>query len=160
MVANIEKNLDMLFGIVKDPERFLVETYYKSNVPKGFRIEFYVAKRYNSICDNLKQFSELYLKLDDCENRKCKTIGLFPIKKIKAIIGNVSKAKHQKKTFCPFCEKLVIPRRIHKLDYGDVVLALFTGGFWLIFIIVIYIFLRRCPICNYSLRGMKPSNKR
>ena len=158
MVTYIEKNLDMLLGIVKDPERYLVETYYKSNVPKGFRIEFYVAKKYNSICYSIKQFGELYLKLDDCESRNLNS--LFPIKKIKDFIGNTTKTKHQKKTFCPYCEKLVVPKRIHKLDYGDVVLALFTGGFWLIFIAVIYIFLRRCPICNYSLRGMKHSKEK
>ena len=82
-------------------------------------------------------------------------MGMIAVKKIKEAVPRNSFAKHPKKTFCPYCEKLVIPKRLHKLDLGDIVLSLFTAGLWVIFLLVIYLFIRRCPVCNYNLRGFK-----
>ncbi len=139
-VDNIGKRLNVASGIFKDPEQFLINKYYNLKPPKGFRIELLTARKYNLICDKLKQFNLAHFKTTDIriENEK------------------FSFAKHPKKTFCPYCEKLVIPKRLHKLDPGDIVLVLFTAGLWLVFLLVMYLFIRRCPVCNYNLRGFKP----
>jgi uncharacterized paraquat-inducible protein A len=130
-VDNIEKRLNVPKEIFKDPEQFLLNKYYNQKPPGGFRIELLAARKYNLICDKLKQ---------------CKPAHFF--------------AKHSQKTFCPYCEKTVIPRRLHKLDSGDIVLLLLTAGLWLVFLLVMYLFIRRCPVCNYNLRGFKSLSKK
>ena len=142
-VDNIGKGLNVAREIFKDPEQFLINKYYNSKPPKGFRLELLTAKKYNLICDKLEQFKPAHFK----------TTG------IQIDNGIFSFAKHPKKTFCPYCEKPVIPKRLHKLDPGDIVLLLFTAGLWGIFILVMYLFIRRCPVCNYNLRGFKPLQK-
>ncbi|MGR3317238.1 MAG: hypothetical protein ACUZ8O_01990 [Candidatus Anammoxibacter sp.] len=154
-------NLEMILGIVKNPEQFLLERDYRSYSPppKGFRLELFVAKQFTSISNNLKQYSDIYLKRRDCDIGKGNLMDLFSLKSRKAADGNPQTKRCKPKTFCQYCEKLVIPKRLHKLDYGDILLSLFTGGFWIIFIFVIYMFLRKCPFCNNSLRGIKPQKR-
>jgi len=130
-VDNIKKRLNVIREIFKDPEQFLTNKYYNLKHPKGFRIELLTARKYNLICDKLKQFNLAHFF-----------------------------AKHPQKTFCPYCEKLVIPKRLHKLDPGDIVLLLLTAGLWAIFLLVMYLFIRRCPVCNYNLRGFKSLSKK
>ncbi len=130
-VGNIGKSLNIAREIFKNPEQFLINKYYNSKPPKGFRIELLTARKYNLICDRFKQF---------------KPAHFF--------------SKHPEKTFCPYCEKSVIPKRLHKLDPGDIVLLLFTAGLWGIFLLVMYLFIRRCPVCNYNLRGFKPLSEK
>ncbi len=127
---NIEKKLNVPREIFKDPEQFLLNKYYNQKPPRGFRIELLTARKYNLICDRIEQFRPAHFF-----------------------------AKQPKKTFCPYCEKLVIPKRLHKLDPGDIVLVLFTAGLWLVFLLVMYLFIRKCPVCNYNLRGFKPLSK-
>ena len=143
-VDNIEKRLNLAREIFKDPEQFFTNKYYNLKPPKGFRIELLAARKYNLICDKLKQFKLVHFKTTNIwiEN------GIFLF------------AQHPRKTFCPYCEKIVIPKRLHKLDPGDIVLVLFTAGFWLIFLLVMYLFIRRCPVCNYNLRGFKSLSKK
>ena len=132
-VDNIGKRLNIASEIFRDPEQFLINKYYNLKPPNGFRIELLTARKYKLVCDKLKKLRE-------------------------TVPGN-SFTKHPKKTFCPYCEKLVIPKRLHKLDPGDIVLSLFTAGLWLIFLLVMYLFIRRCPVCNYNLRGFKSLQK-
>jgi hypothetical protein len=131
LVDNIEKRLNVPREIFKDPEQFLLNKYYNQKPPRGFRIELLAARKYNLICNKLKQFKPAH-----------------------------SFAKHSQKTFCPYCEKTVIPKRLHKLDPGDIVLLLLTAGLWLVFLLVMYLFIRRCPVCNYNLRGFKSLSKK
>ncbi|MGR3219590.1 MAG: hypothetical protein ACUZ8H_07215 [Candidatus Anammoxibacter sp.] len=151
VITNFGKNIERVLGIVVNSEQFLLDRYSKlySLPPKGFRIELYAAKRFTSICYNLKQYSDIY-------HSRGKIADVFSLKKRETTNGNSQMKRCKVKIFCQYCEKSVEPKRLHTLDYGDIVLALFTGGFWVIFIIVIYIFLRKCPVCNNSLRGMKP----
>jgi uncharacterized protein with PIN domain len=85
--------------------------------------------------------------------------SITPVKKIREAVSGYSLIRHPKKTFCPYCEKLVIPKRLHKLDFGDFVLFLFTAGLWAILLFAMSLFIRRCPVCNYSLRGFKSLSK-
>jgi hypothetical protein len=156
---NIEKNLERVIAIVKDPEYFLISKYYGLEAPKGFRVELFAAKKFKLICGNLKQFSLTYLKTKDYRVGSEKTTSITPVKKLKEVISSHSLARRPKKLFCPYCEKLVIPKRLHKLDFGDFVLFLFTAGLWAIFLFTMYCFVRRCPACNYNLRGFKPLSK-
>lgn len=130
-VDNIVKRSKIAREIFNDPEQFLINKYYNSKPPSGFRIELFTARRYNLIYDRIELFRPAHFF-----------------------------AKHPKKTFCPYCEKLVIPKRLHKLDSGDIVLVLFTAGLWLVFLLVMYLFIRRCPACNYNLRGFKSLSKK
>ena len=132
-VDNIGKRQNLTREIFKDPEQFLTNKYYDLKPPKGFRIELLTARKYNLICDKLK--------------------------KLRKTAPGKSFTKHPKKTFCPYCEKPVIPKRLHKLDPGDIVLLLLTAGLWGIFLLAMYLFIRRCPVCNYNLRGFKPLQK-
>jgi hypothetical protein len=143
-VDNIGKSLTLAREIFEDPEQFFTNKYYNLKPPKGFRIELHTARKYNLICNKLNQFKLVHFKTTNIwiEN------------------GTFLFAQHPKKTFCPYCEKLVIPKRLHKLDPGDIVLVLFTAGFWLIFLLVMYLFIRRCPVCNYNLRGFKSLSKK
>lgn len=160
MVINLEKRLESVLGFVNDPERFLRERRGTAAVPTGFRLEIYAAQRFAAACDVLRQFSDTYLGRTEHCFAKGDGTDFVPLARLRAIVGNVAKNRGKKKTFCQYCEKAVVPRRLHKLDAGDIVLALFTGGFWLIFIFVVYMFLRRCPVCNNSLRGMKSNHRK
>jgi hypothetical protein len=155
---NIGKKLKIVKEIAKDPEQFLINKYY-IKAPKGFRIELLTARKYNLICDKLKEFDFAHFKTTDSWLEREKLIRMIPVKKIREAISGYSLTKHPKKTFCPYCEKSVIPKRTHKLDFGDLVLFLFTAGLWAIFLFAMYLFIRRCPSCNYSLRGFKPLSK-
>lgn len=133
-------------NLAKDPERFLTSRYQRHRNPNGFRIELYTAKKYYSICNKLKWPKHTYLKVT----------GIVPEqKKSKERITHFLPKRYPEKTFCPYCEKTVVPRRLHKLDFADIMLAIFTAGLWVIFILLMYLFIRRCPICNYNLRGFK-----
>lgn len=133
-------------NLARDPERFLTNKYQRYRNPNGFRIELYTARKYNSICSKLKWLKLTNLKITSIvpeqKKNKVRTTHFFP-------------TKHPGKTFCPYCEKAVVPKRLHKLDFADIIIALFTAGLWVIFILVMYLFIRRCPICNYNLRGFK-----
>ena len=159
LVNNIEEKLKIAKEIVKDPEHFLLEKYYGLEVPKGFRVELFAAKKFKLICGNLKQLRLIYLKTEDGWLLKEKMTSITPVKKLREVISSRLLARRPRKVFCPYCEKLVIPRRFHKLDFGDIVLFLFTGGFWAILLFAMSLFIRRCPVCNYSLRGFKPLSK-
>ncbi|MCR4344270.1 MAG: hypothetical protein NUV44_05825 [Candidatus Scalindua sp.] len=133
-------------NLARDPEHFLTSKYQRYRNSNGFRIELYTVRKYNSICSKFKWLKRSNLKVDgivsEQKKRKVRTTHSFLI-------------KHPEKTFCPYCEKSVIPRRLHKLDFTDIIIALFTGGLWAIFLFVMYLFIRRCPVCNYNLRGFK-----
>ncbi len=155
-VDNIGKRLTVAREIFKDPEQFLINKYFNLKPPKGFRIELLTARKYNLICDKLKQFKLAHFKTTDIRIENGKFMSMITVKKIREAVSGNSFAKHPEKTFCPYCEKPVIPKRLHKLDPGDIVLLLFTAGLWGIFLLVMYLFIRRCPVCNYNLRGFKP----
>ncbi len=145
--------------IVTDPEYFLISKYYGLGAPKGFRVELFAARKFKLICGNLKPIRLTYLKTKDYWFGSEKTTSITPVKKLREVISSHSLARRPKKLFCPYCEKLVIPKRLHKLDFGDFILFLFTAGLWAVFLFTIYFFVRRCPACNYSLRGFKPLSK-
>jgi hypothetical protein len=152
---NIVKKLKIAKEIARNPEQFLINNYYNLKAPKGFRIELLTARKYNLICNKLKQFNLAHFKTTDSRLGKGKLIGMIPVRKIRETVSGYSLIRHPKKTFCPYCEKLVIPKRHHKLDFGDFVLFLFTAGLWTIFLFAMHLFIRRCPVCNYNLRGFK-----
>ncbi len=132
--------------LAKDPELFLTSKYQKHRNTSGFRIELYTAKKYNSICSKLK-----WLKLTNLKSTCIST------EQDKSNVRNsrFSLTKHPEKTFCPYCEKAVIPKRLHKLDFADIIITLLTAGLWAISLLIMYLFVRRCPTCNYNLRGFK-----
>ena len=152
---NIGRKLNLAREIFKDPEHFLTNKYYDLKPPKGFRIELLIAGKYNLICNKLKQFKPAHFKTTDIRIENGKFMSMITVKRIREAVSGNSFAKQPKKTFCPYCEKLVIPKRLHKLDPGDIVLSLFTAGLWVIFLLVMFLFIRRCPVCNYNLRGFK-----
>lgn len=133
-------------NLARDPERFLTSKYQRYRNSNGFRIELYTARKYNSICSKLKWLKHTNIKVTSIvteqERSKVRTTFFLP-------------TRQSEKTFCPYCEKSVIPRRLHKLDFADIIIALFTGGLWAVFLFVMYLFIRRCPVCNYNLRGFK-----
>lgn len=132
--------------LAKDPERFLTSKYQRYRNPNGFRIELYTARKYNSICSKLKWLRLVNFKetniVPDQKKRKVRTTLSFS-------------TKHPEKTFCPYCEKSVVPKRLHKLDFADMIITLLTAGLWAVFLFIMYLFIRRCPTCNYNLRGFK-----
>lgn len=154
-VGDIEKRFKIVKEIFINPEQFLINKYYNLKPPNGFRIELLTAKKYNLICDRLKQFKPAHFKATGIRIENRKFMSMITVKKIREAVSGNSFAKHPKKTFCPYCEKLVIPKKLHRLDIGDIVLFLLTAGFWAIFLFAIYLFIRRCPVCNYNLRGFK-----
>jgi hypothetical protein len=125
-------------NLVKDPERFLTSKYQRYRNPNGFRIELYTARKYKSICSKFKWLKLSNPKAGSIVQSKDRAIHFFPI-------------RPPAKTFCPYCEKTVVPRRLHKLDFADIIIALLTAGLWAIFIFVMYLFIIRCPVCNYNL---------
>ncbi len=138
--------IDIIENLARDPERFLTSKYQRYRNPNGFRIELYTARKYNSVCSKFKWFKLTNLKATridpEQKKRKARTTHFLP-------------TRHPDKTFCPYCEKAVVPKRLHKLDFADIIIALFTGGLWAISLFVMYLFVRRCPVCNYNLRGFK-----
>ncbi len=135
-----------IINFAKDPERFLRNKHKRYRNSLGFRIDLYTARKYNKIFGKHKWFKPTSLKVtsivSDQKKSKSRTTFLFTI-------------NHHEKTFCPYCEKAVVPKRLHKLDFADIIIALFTAGLWAIFIFVMYLFIRKCPTCNYNLRGFK-----
>lgn len=139
-------NIQKIRLIVRDPERFLINNYQRYKNPKGFRLELFIANKFNSTCSKFKSFKLTNLKLSDLVNIQSKReVGK----------SDSLKSKLHGKTFCPYCEKAVIPKRLIKLDAADILIILLTGGLWAIFILAMYLFRRRCPVCNYNLRGFK-----
>ncbi len=131
-------------NIAKDPELFLASKDQTRRKPIGFRIEIYTARKLSSICRKLKWFKLTNIK----------ATGIVPTKS-KELTTHFSRKKHPEKTFCPYCEKAVVPKRLHKLDFADIIITLLTAGLWAISLFIMYLFLRRCPVCNYDLRGFK-----
>ncbi|MDP6923357.1 MAG: hypothetical protein R2568_09730 [Candidatus Scalindua sp.] len=133
-------------NLVKDPERILINKHNRYHNTIGFRIDLYAARKYKIFFAKRNWFKLLNLKVTDIipEQNRSKTRQ-----------AQSSPTKHPEKTFCPYCEKAVVPKRLHKLDFADIVLALFTAGLWAIFLCVMYLFIRKCPTCNYNLRGFK-----
>ncbi len=160
LADTIGRNLERVFDIVKDPERFLVNNYYGLEVPKGFRIDLFAARKFRLICVDIKQFRTTYLKMENNWLGREKIMGIIPVRKIREAIAVHSPAKHPQKLACPYCEKLVIAKRIHKLDFVDIILFFFTGGIWAIILFVLYFLIRRCPACNYNLRGFRPFSEK
>ena len=144
--------IDKVETLARDPEHFFTNKYQKYRNPNGFRIELYAARKYNLICGKLK-----WLKFTNL-----KTVGIVSEQeKSKVRTTHFWSTRQPEKTFCPYCEKTVVPRRLHKLDFADFIIALLTAGLWAIFLIVMYLFIRRCPVCNYNLRGFRfLSNKK
>ncbi len=143
---NIGSKFNTLKKLAKDPEYFLINNYQRYKSPTGFRLELFIANKYNLVCHKLKWLKFINLKRSYLVHIRNKgTLHKF----------DFSPTRHSQKTFCPYCEKTVIPVRLYKLDAADIVIILFTAGLWAIFLFVIYLFLRRCPVCNYNLRGFK-----
>jgi uncharacterized protein with PIN domain len=133
-------------NLASDPEKFLTSKYQRRYIPNSFRIELYTARKYNLITSKLK-----WLKRT---NPKATSVITEP-KRSKVRTAYFLSKRHTEKTFCPYCEKAVVPKRLHKLDFADIIIILLTAGLWSIFLFIMYLFLRRCPICNYNLRGFK-----
>jgi hypothetical protein len=133
-------------NLAKDPERFLTSKHHRHRNPNAFRIEFYTARKYNSICSKLR-----WLRLTNL-----KATCIVPEqKKSRVRTTHFLSRRYSEKTFCPYCEKAVVPKRLHKLDFADIIITLLTAGLWAIFLFIMYLFIRRCPICDYNLRGFK-----
>jgi hypothetical protein len=138
--------INNITNLSRDPEQFLTSRYQERYNPNSFRIELYIAKKYNSICSKLKWLKRTNLK----------ATSIFPEgEKSRVCTTKFLSIRRPEKTFCPYCEKTVVPRRLHKLDFADIIITLLTAGLWAIFLFIMYLFLRRCPICNYNLRGFK-----
>jgi len=138
--------IDKIGNLAKDPEHFLLNKHKSYRNSIGFRIDLYTAKKYNSFFGKHKWFKPSNFRVSsiipDHQRSKSHRTNLFA-------------RINPKKTFCPYCEKAVVPKRVHKLDFADIIIALFTAGLWVIFIFIMYLFIRKCPTCNYNLRGFK-----
>ncbi len=132
--------------LAKDPERFLTSKYQRHRNPNSFRIELYIARKYNSLCSKFK-----WPRLT---NPKATSI-VAEQQKSKVRTIHFYSTKQPDKTFCPYCEKAVVPKRLHKLDIADIIITLLTAGLWAILLFLMYLLIRRCPTCNYNLRGFK-----
>jgi len=152
-----EKIKELTAGLIKDPERFFLEKYYDLNPPKGFRIELYIARKFKQIRNDIQQYQFTHFpEIYSWREKTSKAINSTHVAKIKSFIASKSYKKSTEDVFCRYCEKRVIPKSLHKLDFGDVVLVLFTAGLWAIFLFVIYLVVKRCPYCNLSLKRVKP----
>ena len=152
---SVINNIENIKTIIRDPEHFLKNYFYRHGYPNGFRIELFIARKYNLICGKLKQSNLTPLEIIDSWLEKGNLTRMIPVKKLREAVSDHSLTKHSRYTFCPFCEKSVIPKKLHKLDHGDIVLFLLTAGFWAILLFAMYLFIRRCPVCSYNLRGFK-----
>lgn len=153
LVDRAEICLEKLLVIAKDPEHFLVNKYYRLAPPKGFRIDLFAARKFTSVRKGIEEFK---FTCRNPENQWLKWKWTGRMISNKKLRERHLLSKDPKKIFCPYCENLVVPKRIHKLDLADIMLFLFTGGFWAILLFFIYLFVRRCPVCNYNLRRFKP----
>ena len=138
--------INKIENLARDPERFLTSKYQRYRNPNGFRIELYTARKYNSICSKLTWLKRTNLKVTSIVPEQ---------KKSKVRTTLFFSTRHPEKTFCPYCEKSVVPKRLHKLDLADIIITLLTAGLWAISLFIMYLFIRRCPVCNYNLRGFK-----
>ncbi len=133
-------------NIAKNPECFFINKHKRYRNSIGFRIDLYAARKYSTFFGKYKWFKLPNLRvtsiIHDQQKSKARTTNLF--------VKN-----DRRKTFCPYCEKAVVPKRLHKLDFADIMIALFTAGLWAIFLFIMYLFIRKCPTCNYNLRGFK-----
>ncbi len=139
--------VDKINNLAKNPEHYLINRHKKYHNAIGFRIDLYAARNYNIFfgkCNKYFKPSNLRAtsRISDQQKSKSSTTNIFT-------------KNNPKKTFCPYCEKAVVPKRFHKLDFADILLTLFTAGLWAISIFIMYLFIRRCPTCNYNLRGFK-----
>lgn len=157
-MIDLGKIKTVVIAIFNDPEHFLIKKYYRSKPPKGFRIELFLAGKCKQVHNAFKKY--------ECDNHILKGIGwgrkisdTISLKNLKRVIDFRSSAKKQETAFCRYCEKRVVPERIHKLDFGDVILFFFTAGLWAILLFFMYLFIRKCPYCNHSLRRLKPLSK-
>ncbi|MDR4509509.1 MAG: hypothetical protein MRJ65_14995 [Candidatus Brocadiaceae bacterium] len=155
-MSKVKKFKETALKIFKDPERFLLERRYGLKAPGGFRIELFIAREFKQICNTLKKNRTVRCMAEGLCRKKEKAIRLNPFEKINNVIANKPSVKRSKTAFCRYCEKRVVPKRIHKLDVGDIVLFLFTAGLWGMLVFIMFLFIRRCPYCNHSLRGLKP----
>ena len=146
IISKLNALIKKFENLAKDPESFFTNKYQKNRRPNGFRIELYIARKCNSICSKYKWIKFTNLKTVDIapEQGKSKvhTTRLWP-------------NRQPERKFCPYCEKTVVPKRLHKLDIADIIITLLTAGLWAIFLFAMYLFIRRCPVCNYNLRGFK-----
>ncbi len=55
--------INKIENLSKDPERFLISKYQRYRNPIGFRIELYIARKYNSICSKHKWLKLTNLKV-------------------------------------------------------------------------------------------------
>ncbi len=145
--------------ILKDPERFLIDRFYRSHPPQGFRIELFTARKYTLALKSILSLKSIYLNRYGSWLDKWNISDKPRLSRVKEAVKNFRPIPPPKPVFCPYCEKRVVPKRLYKLDIGDIVLFFFTAGFWGIFLFVISLFRRRCPTCDYSLRGFKSLHK-
>ncbi len=131
---SLEDGVTNFLKMVKDPEDFILNRYYSLEIPKGFRLEIYLANRFTVLRNGIRKI------------------------RAKHSLRHPNESNAGKK-FCPYCEKRVTPKRLYKPDIADLILFMFTGGFWLIFIFTIHFFLQKCPKCGYNLGGMKKIKK-
>jgi hypothetical protein len=146
ILAKFNALINKIENLAKDPEHFLTNKHQRYRNPNGFRIELYTARKYNSICSKLKWLKPTNLKVTGIVSEQ---------KKSKVRTTHFLSTRHPEKTFCPYCEKAVVPKRLHKLDFADIIITLLTAGLWAIFLFIMYILIRRCPTCKYNLRGFK-----
>ncbi|MBM4054715.1 MAG: hypothetical protein FJ264_08605 [Planctomycetes bacterium] len=153
-----EKIRKTIIEIFDDPECFLLKKYSGEKPPKGFRVELFLARKFNTVRNNLKEYECIHyiVKRGWREEKRFNTISF---KNLRRVFGGQRSAKKQEAVFCRYCEKRVVPVRIHKLDFGDVMLFFFTAGIWAILLFFMYLFIRRCPYCNHSLRKLRPLSK-
>ena len=95
-VGNIEKRFKIAKEIFINPEQFLINKYYNLKPPKGFRIELLTARKYNLICNRLKQFKPAHFKTTDIRIENIKFMNMITVKKIKEAVSGNSFAKHPK----------------------------------------------------------------
>ncbi|MCP5002924.1 MAG: hypothetical protein GY941_03095 [Planctomycetes bacterium] len=150
---------ESLKRLSKDPEQFIIDKYYRSHTPDGFHIELFVARKYVETTCKFKALRHKYRNGNKSWLIKKRTLASPRFSALWQSLKNLSPIRSPKPVFCPYCEKRVVPRRLHKLDMGDIVIFFFTAGFWGLLLFIMSLFVRRCPTCNYSLRGFKPLPK-
>ncbi|GJQ60055.1 MAG: hypothetical protein D8M57_17390 [Candidatus Scalindua sp. AMX11] len=150
---------DRLKQILRDPEKFIIDKYYRSQVPEGFHIELFAARKLTLTRKKILRLKKTHPRVDTNWFDKGRILLASRFNRLRKTVHDLSPVRSPKSVFCPYCEKRVVPKRLHKLDAGDIVLFFFTAGFWGILLSITAIFMRRCPTCNYNLRGFKPLPK-
>ncbi|MCF6149335.1 MAG: hypothetical protein E3K37_11840 [Candidatus Kuenenia sp.] len=154
-MIDLEKIKEITTEILNDPEYFILNKYYGKKSPKGFRIELFLARKFNQLHNTLKRYEyNNYIKKGSRLGERIPCSISF--KRVRKLIDGWPSKKKQETAFCRYCERRVVPVRIHKLDFGDVMLIFFTAGVWGILLFFMYLFMRRCPYCNHSLRKLRP----